>query len=93
MKPLSTLISEACDVEEAAKDNASKKYISQLRPGHAPQDYLSVLDEAFKAGAAEVSKRLGPVLKLALETLEFYPTPLVEKNLGKIRALLEGGAE
>ena len=90
-KPLSTLISEACDVEEAAEVWRFQNAI----------DLPPEIEDAFIAGAAHVAAKLGPALKEAIAMME----DLIEnykmrcghfesaETLAKIRALLEGGGE
>ena len=91
-KPLSTLISEACDVEEAAYNFA---VASDVIPDGVPNVVVDdAISKAFKAGAAAVSKRLGPALMEATNSLELYPEePVAKLSLIKIRAILEGGVD
>lgn len=87
MKPLNQLIDSACDVEEAANEYADIHHIQG-------QGLYGNIVEDFKAGAAEVAKRLGPALENACETLHLMPNDgYAIRSLERIRAILEGGGE
>jgi hypothetical protein len=95
VKPISQLISECCNVEDAAVDWTSSK-----NPECDTAEYwFNCQCSAFKAGAAHVASKLGPALREAIahlpEWVNEFPgdDTLVIDNpvLDKIRAILEGG--